>query len=233
MAILKVLKSFLTEKGFIKNKGSQTYYKMFNNGFYAVAEVRRERNYVVYDEANRTYRQTEFNFYDMHIDITHEKIRERVSERDILTNFCAGNSLCRIAGRSERDWLKTSENAEQQIIDDIENSFDEFFYKPLFEDADTSVYDFLCELDIKRIGFVLYSADLFPVAAMAEKRYDDALYCVKCQMLDLLNRDEPCIDDSFDYDISILTDEKIAELRNEKTEKSKAVFRIYDEIINQ
>ncbi len=233
MAIVKALKSFLSEKGFVKNKGSQTYYKMFNNGFYAVAEVRRERNYVIYYEANRTYRQTEFNFYDMYIDITHEKIRESFSERDTLTNFCAGNSLCRISGRSELDWLKTDKNAEQQIIDDIESAFDEFFYRPLFEDAGTSAYDFLCELDIKRIGFVLYSADILLTAAMAEKRYEDALYCAKCQMLDLLNRDEPCVDDSSEYDISALTDEKIAELRDEKTEESEAVFRVYDKIINQ
>ena len=203
---------------------------MFGNGFYAVAEVLRERNYVAYDEANRTYRQTEFSFYDIQIDITHEKVRESFSDCDILTNFCAGNSLCRIAGRSELDWLKTEETAEQRIIDDIENAFDEFFYKPLFEDRDTSVYDCLCDFDIKRIGFVLYSADIFLVAAMAEERYADALYCAKCQMLDLLNRDKPCADDGSEYDISVLTDEKIAKLRAEKSEESKALFSVYDEI---
>ncbi|MGN0486497.1 MAG: hypothetical protein ACI4GB_04620 [Acutalibacteraceae bacterium] len=142
MSIVTSLNQFLTQMGFEKQKGSNTYFKPFRDGFYAVAEVYRDRNHSIYEPSGNLYYATGYNFYDIHIGITHKKIQE-MHRIDIFNNYHAGDSLCAVVGKPETDWLKTDPDSENRITKEIEAYFISDFYDPLFKDSKTSIFDYL------------------------------------------------------------------------------------------
>ena len=55
MSIGAMLKNYLTKKGFEKYKGSSTYYKVFREKYWAIAELYRDKNHCVYIEAKTVF----------------------------------------------------------------------------------------------------------------------------------------------------------------------------------
>lgn len=55
MSVITSLKKFLEEKGFERYKGSCSYFKRFGNGYYAIAEVYRNKQHFIYNKAENCF----------------------------------------------------------------------------------------------------------------------------------------------------------------------------------
>lgn len=212
---------------FKKKNGSNTYYKPFRNGFYAIAEICKDRNHSMYEPSKKIYYSTGYNYYDINIDITHKSIQE-MHRIDILKNYNAGNSLCAVVGKSEADWLKTDLDSENRIVKEIEECFILAFYDPLFKYSKTSIYDYLCKLDIIRCKCVYYDNDILLIAALEEEKYLEALFCIKCQMLCCLQVNS----EDLQYNVNILTNEKIESIRLQNLVDMESILKQYDDIVS-
>ncbi len=229
MSVVASLKNFLKEKGFERYKGSCTYFKVFRDKYYAIAEVYRDRHHFIYNESENCFYDADGYYYDMHIDIWHESLNDGNS----LINFCAGNSLCELSETSELKWINSDGCSEHRIVEEIENAFNEFFYNPLFSTENSiSIYDYLCKLDMVRCKCVFYNSELLEIAALDEKRYDEALICVKCILLNYSPFENYVRYFDQIFLANMLTDEIINNMRNGGDPRVKPLIEEYDRVVS-
>ena len=235
MSIVASLKKFLKENGFEKYEESNTYFKVFRNKYYAIAEIYRDTNHVVYNRAENCFYDTNRCFYDIRIDIWHETLNAGYSKKAILTNYNAGHSICQLSKTSELRWVNFDGCSENRIVEEIKSAFNDTFYKPLFlNENDISIYDYLCKLDMISCGTVFYNSPLLKLAALDEERFDEALFCLKCNLIDyfsLADNIKDCEPPSF-TSANLLTDALINRMRDDNNADIKALFEEYDYIVN-
>ncbi|MBR3995067.1 MAG: hypothetical protein IKI97_07280 [Clostridia bacterium] len=235
MSIVASLKKFLKENGFEKYEGSSTYFKVFRNKYYAIAEIYRDTNHVVYNRLENCFYNTNRCFYDIHIDIWHETLNDGRSKKVILTNYNAGNSICQLSKTNELKWVNFDGCTEHRIVEEIKNAFNNTFYNPLFfNENDISIYDYLCKLDMIRCGTVFYNSRLLKLAALDEKRYDEALFCLKCTLIScflLADNIKDCEAPNF-TSVNLLTDTLINRMRDDNNADVKLLIEEYDYIVN-
>lgn len=225
------LKKFLEEKGFERYKGSRTYFKLLHNKCYAIAEIYRDRNHVVYNSYENCFHDTNRTFYDIHIDIWYEGLNDSRSKKTFLTNFDAGNSICRLSEKNELEWVNLDGCSEHKIVDDIKSSFDDIFYNPLFlNESPLSIYDFLCKLDMIRCGDVFYNSRQLLFAALEEKRYSEAMFCLKCILAYYTPLEDNIEEYEYEEIVDLLTDEMIDRLRDDDNRVVKSLIDQYDDI---
>ena len=235
MSIGAMLKNYLTKKGFEKYKGSSTYYKVFSEKYWAIAELYRDKNHCVYNRSENCFYNTNGCFYDIHVDIWHEALNCGCSKQVVLTNYNAGNSICQLSGSNELNWVNFDGSGEQRIAEEIKCAFDNTFYNPLFlTDNKISIYDYLCKLDLVRCGNVFYNSKLLKLAAMDEKRYDEAMFCLKCILFDyspLANNIKDSESPNFSC-ANLLTDTIIDCMRDYNNSEVKTLIEEYDKIVD-
>lgn len=235
MSIVTSLTNFLKEKGFEKYRGSNTYFKVFRSKYYAIAEVHRDKNHIVYNRSENCFYDTKGCFYDIRIDIWNETLNDCYSKEAILTNYNAGNSICQLSGTNELKWINFDGCSEHRIVEEIKSTFNNVFYNPLFiTDNSISLYDYLCRLDMIRCGVVFYNSKLLKLAALDEKRYDDAIFCLKCNLLSytpFAKKFKDCEVPNFSY-ADLLTDTLINCMRINNNAEVKLLIEEYDYIVN-
>lgn len=231
MSVVTSLKKFLEEKEFERYKGSCSYFKRFGNGYYAIAEVYRDRQHFIYNKAENCFYDANGPFYDIHVDIWHEALKNVFSEKENLTNFNAGNSLCRLSNTSELQWIKIDISEDNRIVKEIESAFIKFFYEPLFCENGTDIYDYLCKLDIIRNNMVIFNSPLLLAAALNEKRYTEAMFCLKCNLIYYTPLENKIKGHKWSELVDLLTDEMIECLRDNDNPYVKSLIEQYDNIV--
>ena len=119
-------------------------------------------------------------------------------------------------------------DSEDRIIKEIEACFISNFYDPLFNHSKTSIYDYLCKLDIIRCKCVFYDNDIMSIAAFEDKKYLEALFCLKCQILCCLQMNS----EDLQYNVNVLTSEKLESLRLSNRSDLESIFKQYDNIVS-
>lgn len=233
MSVIYSLKKFLKELGFDRHKGSRTFFKIFRGKYYALAEVHQDTHPCIHNKAEDAVYAVAGVFYDIHIDLWHEALKDGSD----LFNFCAGRSLCELSGTSKSRWIATDSCHEGQIVEEIERAFHDFFYDPLFStEYNISLYDYLCEWDLIHRTEIAYNSPLLQITALDEKRYDEALLCVKSSLLNFSPLAQTFFHHRDDRGNQLffalqITDEMINKMRADDDERVQSLIEDYDYIV--
>lgn len=188
MNITNSLKKYLVDKNFYHERGSKTYCKPMENHFILCVEIKCEPCPVIKTEPDH-WREIDAPFYDLKFDILStselqmEKIRvyfPSITLKKYLTNVGCLISLCSLHGKPITDWIEYQESDEMQILNDIIRTFEQDVYVPLFETKGFSLFKYLCWLDQNRGQEISYNSSVLLEAAITEKRWSDALFCIRC-----------------------------------------------------
>lgn len=89
-------------------------------------------------------------------------------------------------------------------------------------------------MDLVRCGIVFYNSELLKIAAMDEKRYDEAMFCLKCILFDYYSLANNIKDSEFPNFscANLLTDTIIDCMRDYDNSEVKTLIEEYDKIVD-
>ena len=245
MGICKGLKRYLLEKGFCRERGGKTFFRLLVDDFYVCVELHYERRPAYQIEPNH-WLEIEAPFYDLKFDVLclNERCMESLNlslpymtRQKYLSDVGCLSSLCSVCGKQKQDWIKHQEIDETRIQREIIDAFEQEVYIPLFEAKDASLYDYLCRVALKLGEEISYNSPTLFEAACRERRWKDARYCLRCTIAQ-----RSSLLEAYGYDSVLqrprslqqletyLTDDMIANLANSEDPYDRYILELYREI---
>ena len=132
MGIRKGLKRYLLEKGFCRERGGKTFFRLLVDDFYVCVELHYERR-PAYQIVPNHWLEIKAPFYDLKFDVLclNERCMEGLNlsllymtRKKNLSDVGCLSSLCSVCGKQKQDWIKHQEIDEMRIPDGNEEPFD-------------------------------------------------------------------------------------------------------------
>lgn len=177
--IRKNLKTFFIENGF--RKTGSCYFKNIRNDEYLVFQIYKEKNYRYIDNDETDVPHIiaiDFPAYDVEMCVTRLN-----DEKDVIyTNF--DSCLSAVSGIPKKNWVKTSPERENEIINEIKGAIKKACLEPLFENKG-SLYDYIMSI-FKIQKIYVNDSNILQIIKFAidEKRYAEAFLWFKYYFID-------------------------------------------------